>query len=1038
MAKQIKATDIFEKEDVFAGIRKSAEDAIVTLGKFKDELKQTADELKKTIGGASVGDTKSINELIAATQKANEVKEKTVKIDQEQEKLRKLSIQSEREELKLKKDLENQAIKQQKAKEKEIKLAQQEQSIYAQTSKRLNELRKAYKDLAIQNKENTAEGQKLIAEITELDTKLKKVDATVGQHQRNVGNYEGATMSLRAELRMLTQELANMDTADPRFQQMAQRAGELRDSMQDAQGVIKATAGTALENLAGSMVKAGQVGVAAFQGVQSAMVLAGVENEQLMKAMVQLQAVAGLADALQVLGGLGDMLNEIRAGFVAAAQKLGILVAVKEADVVATNAQTTATIAQEAATDGAAVATTTLGKSMKALPIIAIVAALASLVYMIYDYVSGSSKAEEATRQRAEAERKANEETRKAAEFVGKESSEFVGLIMRLKQTNEGSKERSKLIKDINSQYGTTLKNLKDETAFQAQLNQAAADYIEYAKAKFKMQRYDDAIQRNIALQTELGSKLRKEQEELNRLEDIMNSKRVRRMSIDQTLNMTAQERIRQEKEQQSIFEQARKDYEKQARVVGSLNNQIENANQRLETYGTAQVQLTDITDNYNVVASDSNEVKTETIKINEDLKKSLEDLQKQYQSDTFTQQALLVIERERTAQRLKDEFALSTDLKNRDAQLKEALLLNEQDYQRKLKALNEANDIVKAETDVNKLRLQIANASGLELIALRVQLREAELNLLKQQEDNELLNAGNNADLKLKIESDYALKRQQINEEYAFKSIETDEKTEDKRIEIQKLSAEKRNEWAKFATDYFIKMSDERIAQLDKEVEAAEAQQDTLRELAANGNINARESLAENQRIIDEANRKKAQEERRKQMIELVSGVYQTYNQKVAANAENPLMETIRDTVLLQQFANTLLGNMPTFFDGTENTGTHGEGVDGKGGFHAILHPNERVVPKSLNEKIGSLSNEQLAKVAQEYQNGKLITGTQPMSAIDLSLLVNKMDELTHTIRNKPETNIELGEITSSVMEIVKTTKQGNTLKTNRFKIRK
>jgi hypothetical protein len=59
-------------------------------------------------------------------------------------------------------------------------------------------------------------------------------------------------------------------------------------------------------------------------------------------------------------------------------------------------------------------------------------------------------------------------------------------------------------------------------------------------------------------------------------------------------------------------------------------------------------------------------------------------------------------------------------------------------------------------------------------------------------------------------------------------------------------------------------------------------------------------------------------------------------------------------------------------------------------------------------------------------------------MSAIDLSLLVNKMDELTHTIRNKPETNIELGEITSSVMEIVKTTKQGNTLKTNRFKIRK
>ncbi len=365
-------------------------------------------------------------------------------------------------------------------------------------------------------------------------------------------------------------------------------------------------------------------------------------------------------------------------------------------------------------------------------------------------------------------------------------------------------------------------------------------------------------------------------------------------------------------------------------------------------------------------------------------------------------------------------------------------MLLNEEDYQRKLKALIESEDIVEAETKVNELRFKAKNAKGLELIALTVQLKEAELKLLNEQEEKELLDAGKNEELKAKIRSEYALKRQEVEANYALKSIEEENKTEDKRIEIQKMSAEQRNEWAKFATDYFIKMSDERIAQLDKEIAAAEKQQDTLRELAANGNINARESLAENQRIIDEANRKKAQEERRKQMIELVSGVYQTYNQKVAANAENPLMETIRDTVLLQQFANTLLGNMPTFFDGTENTGKHGEGVDGKGGFHAILHPNERVVPKSLNEKIGSLSNEQLAKVAQEYQNGKLITGTQPMSAIDLSLLVNKMDELTHTIRNKPETNIELGEITSSVMEIVKTTKQGNTLKTNRFKIRK
>lgn len=192
MAKQIKATDIFESEDIFRGIRQSAEQAIDTLGKFKNELKQTADELKKTIGGASVGDTKSINELITATQKANQVKEQTVKIDQEQERLRKLSIQAEREELKLKKDLKTAADKEAKAKEKVARETAKQNSAYSQESARLNELRKRYKDLAVQNKENTAEARKLLNEIGALDTKLKRIDATVGQHQRNVGNYKSA------------------------------------------------------------------------------------------------------------------------------------------------------------------------------------------------------------------------------------------------------------------------------------------------------------------------------------------------------------------------------------------------------------------------------------------------------------------------------------------------------------------------------------------------------------------------------------------------------------------------------------------------------------------------------------------------------------------------------------------------------------------------------------------------------------------------------------------------------------------------------
>ncbi|MFO0007452.1 MAG: hypothetical protein ACK559_40690, partial [bacterium] len=114
-----------------------------------------------------------------------------------------------------------------------------------------------------------------------------------------VGNYEGATKSLKLQLRELTQALQNMDASDPQFQEMAQRAGELKDQISDTQAVVKATAGSAMENFAGATAKAGQIGVAAFQGVDSSMQLLVVENENVLEGMRRLQALAGLGDALK-------------------------------------------------------------------------------------------------------------------------------------------------------------------------------------------------------------------------------------------------------------------------------------------------------------------------------------------------------------------------------------------------------------------------------------------------------------------------------------------------------------------------------------------------------------------------------------------------------------------------------------------------------------------------------------------------------------------------------------------------------------------
>lgn len=70
-------------------------------------------------------------------------------------------------------------------------------STYDKLAIRLNQLRKKYKDLVVVEKETSKEGRLLKTEIDKLDRSLKKADASVGQFQRNVGNYPKALNAAR-------------------------------------------------------------------------------------------------------------------------------------------------------------------------------------------------------------------------------------------------------------------------------------------------------------------------------------------------------------------------------------------------------------------------------------------------------------------------------------------------------------------------------------------------------------------------------------------------------------------------------------------------------------------------------------------------------------------------------------------------------------------------------------------------------------------------------------------------------------------------
>tara|TARA_R110001592_G_scaffold48788_1_gene153066 strand:- start:7886 stop:11629 length:3744 start_codon:yes stop_codon:yes gene_type:complete len=209
MAKKIREQDIFQG-DIFANSKKSAESYLQSLNALQSELKemlsinkqlltQSSKELKTT--EQLQKKTQAIQNITKANKGLNDVEVQKLKTEQELEKLAQQRERTEQQRQKTRVQNRKEEERLAKIKAKNLKLAKQENSTYAMQSKKLNELRKRYKDLAIQNKQNTTEGKKLLKTIQQLDTRLKKVDKSVGQSQRNVGNYTSAWGKLGMRLK---------------------------------------------------------------------------------------------------------------------------------------------------------------------------------------------------------------------------------------------------------------------------------------------------------------------------------------------------------------------------------------------------------------------------------------------------------------------------------------------------------------------------------------------------------------------------------------------------------------------------------------------------------------------------------------------------------------------------------------------------------------------------------------------------------------------------------------------------------------------
>lgn len=174
---------------------------------------------------------------------------------------------------------------------------------------------------------------------------------------------------------------------------------------------------------------------------------------------------------------------------------------------------------------------------------------------------------------------------------------------------------------------------------------------------------------------------------------------------------------------------------------------------------------------------------------------------------------------------------------------------------------------------------------------------------------------------------------------------------------------------------------NDEFIAGLDETIDGLKAQLDEENQLAEKGFANDKtrieQELAFQQEQREKAIAQQEQIVERQRKLDNISK-----NASIGVAVARMLAESAKlgpigligaaagITALLSLLQNSVeKANTISLFDGTENTGRGGN-VDSKGGFHAILHPNERVVPAKDNKFLKGIKNSELPKMAEFYKN--------------------------------------------------------------------
>ena len=249
-----------------------------------------------------------------------------------------------------------------------------------------------------------------------------------------------------------------------------------------------------------------------------------------------------------------------------------------------------------------------------------------------------------------------------------------------------------------------------------------------------------------------------------------------------------------------------------------------------------------------------------------------------------------------------------------------------------------------------------------------------------------------------------------------------------------------------KAITDALEEQIDKRILAKEKERDAAIKESDFLRQLAAEGNDEAKDSLAEQRRLEIEAQKEIDALERKKANLKLISAAISTFANQIdgGATPADALAQTVFSTTALTAF----LSGLNFFEKGTMNAP---EGVavvdekgaelitDRKGNIKALgTGSGARMTHLESGDKVytASQTTNVMAGLNNANQLSKMNMGNINNSggSVDTSKLEGQISNLTKVVKNKPELNIEAGQIIQGAMSIVESKTQGGIRTVNTY----